>query len=142
MARNGSGAVKVRKMVDLVMAGREALDVGERVSKGINEYVSAESDMGEAQQGIKNATERWEKTFGLNKRAMKSLVTISKMDEGKKADFLRTFLPGLETMLPDQLDIFTDAEQGEASKTPSEKKKRSGKKKAPAAEAEASPSIN
>jgi phage-related minor tail protein len=139
MARNGSGAVKVRKMVDVVMSGKEAVDVGDRVAKGINEYVSAETDMGEAQQGIKNATERWERTFGLNKRAMKALVAVYKMDETKKADFLRTFLPGLEIMLPDQLDIFADTEQGEASKAPSEKKKRGGKK---APTADASPSIN
>ncbi len=124
MARrvNGEFGVKVKKVVMLVSANKDAPEVSEKVKKGLNEYTAAETEKGEAMKEFAGVQNRWEGTLGLNKKAMMALHKISKMSDAQKADFFGTFLPGLEALLPDQLDLFASADGGEDSKTPSEAK--------------------
>lgn len=112
---------RVRKVVELVVGGKEAEEISDKARKGIHEFIEAEEAHSKAEETetLKGVPERWGGTFGLNKKAMSTLVALSKMDDKKKADFLRTFLPGLEAILPDQMDLFASANP-EDSKTPSE----------------------
>ena len=113
---------RVRKMVEIITSDKSASDTAEKTKSGIAEYLSAEETFKEEKKEFDGVTERWDKTLGLNKAAMKILIKIKALPDSKKADLLRTLIPGLELVLPDQTDIFADGSGGEDSKTPSEKK--------------------
>lgn len=116
--KTGEFGPRVRKVVDLVTKDALASDTAEKVRAAIVEHEKATEEKNEAMAEFKGVEDSWEGKLGLNKAAMKSLLKIKAMDEKKRADFLRTFLPGLETLLPDQMDMFTG--NPEDSKTKSE----------------------
>lgn len=100
---------KLTKLVaDLAGKGKDVLRVSSAVFKGVKEFKDAEVELNEAKELTRGAVERWEKTSGLNKQAMKVLVRFSKFNDAQKSDYLRTLLPGLEALLPGQLDLFAD----------------------------------
>jgi len=110
MAKKREEAIsKLRKLVDsLGEKGKDVLRVSGAVVKAVKEIKEAEVTKAEASSEMVEAMNRCEGTYGLNKQATKVLVKFSKMNDAKKSDYLRTLLPGLEAMLPGQLDIFAD----------------------------------
>jgi hypothetical protein len=128
MAKRREDAVsKLKGLVEsLGTKGKDVLKVSASVVKAIGEVVSAEGTKSEAASEMKGVMDRVEGVYGLNKQALKALVKISKMNDAKKSDYLRTFLPGVEALLPSQLDLFADTapttqetvEAGEQAGTP------------------------
>jgi hypothetical protein len=110
MAKKREEAVsKLKTLVDkLGEKGKDVLRVSGAVVKVVKEIKEAEASKAEASQEMVEVMNRCEGVHGLNKQAAKVLVKFSKMNDAKKSDYLRTLLPGLEAMLPGQLDLFAD----------------------------------
>ena len=100
----------VAKLTALVASlagkGKDVLRVSSAVVTITKELTEANASKAEAMTEISGVMNRAEGTYGLNRKALKTLLTFSKMNDAKKSDFLRTLLPGIEAMLPGQLDLF------------------------------------
>ena len=106
IARSGAGIrLGTRRQPSLPRRSESAPSACVKAAAEIKE---AEATKAEAANEMKGAMDRVEGVHGLNKQAIKVLVKFSKMNDAKKSDYLRTLLPGLEAMLPSQLDLFAD----------------------------------
>lgn len=110
MAKKREEAVsKLKALVEaLGTKGKDVLRVSAACVKACSEVKEAEATKSEASNEMKQVMDRVEGVHGLNKAAVKVLVKLSKMNDAKKSDYLRTLLPGIEAMLPSQLDLFAD----------------------------------
>jgi hypothetical protein len=110
MAKRREDAVsKLKALVDsLGTRGKDVLRVSGACVKAAKEIKEAETSKAEASAEMTEVMTRVEGVHGLNKQAIKVLVKFSKLNDAKKSDYLRTLLPGLEAMLPGQLDLFAD----------------------------------
>lgn len=100
----------VAKLTALVASlagkGKDVLRVSSAVVTITKELTEAQASKAEATTEVNGVMTRAEGTYGLNKKALKTLYSFSKMNDAKKSDYLRTLLPGIEAMLPGQLDLF------------------------------------
>jgi hypothetical protein len=100
----------VAKLTALVASlagkGKDVLRVSSACVSMCKELDAANASKAEASTEIGGIMNRAEGTYGLNRKALKVLLTFSKLNDAKKSDYLRTLLPGIEAMLPGQLDLF------------------------------------